>query len=335
MPESYDIVLSSPFPNYHFFAHKMRELCWQMNLSFFLVNDVWVNEFHRKLQAKEISVRVMLDLSANQTIDDDPYMSLAREVKRQRGHVIDDPDVTATSAHKGRFHQMLLDNQIPVPETIVVNRSELDNFRITDEMKARLGTPFVVKPAWGDSGVGVVDAQSEDALRWSAEQTPNSDSFLVQKRLQPKELGSHMGWFRLFHFCREVIPCWWDPATHEYQLVTPAQIRKYKLNPLRRIMRNIARVSRMRKFTSEVCLHEHGNFYAIDYVNADPDMNPRSFYPDGVPDEVVRHIVWLLFYEGMQLVKKGHGFFDDELVESESSLDWLAKRQREQAAMLR
>ena len=100
-------------------------------------------------------------------------------------------------------------------------------------------------------------------------------------------------------------------------------------------MRNIARVSRMRKFTSEVCLHEHGNFYAIDYVNADPDMNPRSFYPDGVPDEVVRHIVWLLFYEGMQLVKKGHGFFDDELVESESSLDWLAKRQREQAAMLR
>ena len=248
----------------------------------FLVNDVWVNEFHRKLQAKEISVRVMLDLTANQTIDDDPYMSLAREVKRQRGHVIDDPDVTATSAHKGRFHQMLLDNQIPVPETIVVNRSELDNFRITDEMKARLGTPFVVKPAWGDSGVGVVvDAQSEDALRWSAEQTPNSDSFLVQKRLQPKELGSHMGWFRLFHFCREVIPCWWDPATHEYQLVTPAQIRKYKLNPLRRIMRNIARVSRMRKFTSEVCLHEHGNFYAIDYVNADPDMNPSSFIPTG------------------------------------------------------
>ena len=37
MPESYDIVLSSPFPNYHFFAHKMGELCGQMNLGFFLV----------------------------------------------------------------------------------------------------------------------------------------------------------------------------------------------------------------------------------------------------------------------------------------------------------
>ena len=60
-------------------------------------------------------------------------------------------------------------------------------------------------------------------------------------------------------------------------------------------------------------------------------MNPRSFYPKGVPDEVVRPIVWLLFYEGMHLIKRGHGFFDDELVESESGLDWLEQRQREQS----
>ena len=333
MPESYDIVLSSPFPNYHFFAHKMRELCGQMNLSFFLVNDIWVNEFRRKLENREISVRVMLDLTANQTIEDDPYLLLAREVKRQRGHVIDDPDVTATSAHKGRFHQMLLDNRIPVPETVIVNRDEIKDFRLTDEIKEKIGSPFVVKPAWGDSGVGVVvDAESEDALWWCAEQTPNSDSFLIQKRLVPQKVGNHLGWFRMFHICREVIPCWWDPVTHEYQLVTPVQITTHKLAPLRRIMRDIARVSKMKKFTSEICLHEDGNFYAIDYVNADPDMNPRSFYPNGVPDEVVRHIVWLLFYEGMHLVKRGHGFFDDELVESESSLDWLEQRQREQRA---
>ena len=108
MPESYDIALSSPFPNYHFFAHKMKELCGQMNLSFFLVNDTWVNEFRRKLEDRGIAVRVLLDLTANQTIDDDPYLLLAKEVKRQRGHVIDDPDLTAYSAHKARFHQMLV-----------------------------------------------------------------------------------------------------------------------------------------------------------------------------------------------------------------------------------
>ena len=46
----------------------------------------------------------------------------------------------------------------------------------------------------------------------------------------------------------------------------------------------------------------------------------------------MRHIVWLLFYEGLHIVKRGHGFFDDDLVESESSLNWLERRRREQAA---
>lgn len=333
MPEEFDIVLSSPFPNYHFFANKMAELCGQMNLSFFLVNDTWVTEFREKLEKREIAVQVLLDLTANQTVADDPYLLLAKEVKRQHGQVIDDPDITAKAAHKGRFHEMLVYNDIPVPDTIIVPRRQLDTFRVTAEIREQMGTPFVVKPAWGDSGVGVVvDAEDEAALRWSAEQSPNSDAFLIQKRLTPAKLGDHLGWFRMFHICREVIPCWWDPSDHEYRLVTPAQIRNYKLAPLRRIMRDIARVAQMKKFTSEICLHEDGKFYAVDYVNADPDMNPRSFYPNGVPDEVVRHIVWLLFYEGLHIVKRGHGFFDDELEESEASLDWLEQRRREQAA---
>ena len=135
----------------------------------------------------------------------------------------------------------------------------------------------------------------------------------------------------MFHICREVIPCWWNPNSHEYQMVTPCEFKTYHLRPLRRIVRGIARASRMKTFTSEICLHQHGNFYAVDYVNDDPDMSLRSFYANGVPDEVVRHIVWLLFYEAMHAVKRGHGFFDDELAESEADHEWLKRRQREQA----
>ncbi len=334
MTAAYDIVLASPFPNYDFFAHRMRELCGQLNLTFFMADRVWVGDFLRKLQHREIEVRMLLDLSANQTDSEDLYFQLAREVKRQRGHVIDDPDLTATMAHKGKFHQILLDNHIPVPETVIVSRSDLDSFKVTDEIKAQVGVPFVVKPAWGDSGVGViVNGYSEADLRQSAEQAPNSDSFLIQQRLEPKELGDHLGWFRMFNICREVIPCWWNPLSHEYQLVTPAQERCYKLAPLKRIMRKIARVSKMKKFTSEICLHQDGQFYAVDYINADPDMNPKSFYPNGVPAEVVRHVVWLLIYEAMHIVKRGHGFFDDELAESEADADWLERRRLEQRAV--
>ena len=332
MPETYDIVLSTPFPNYDFFAHKLRELCGQMNLTYFLVNDTWVNEFHQKLAEKKIRVKVMLDLTANQRLDDDPYVLLAKEVKQQKGQVIDDPDITAESAHKGYLHEKLVEAKVSVPPTIIVGREEVDTFELTREQKSKVGVPFVVKPAWGDSGVGVeVNAYSEESLCWSAQQAPHSDAFLIQKRVDPLTLGNHLGWFRLFHIFREVIPCWWHPATHEYQMVTPRQMRQFKLGPLRKIMRGIAQVSQMKKFTSEICLHEDGQFYAVDYVNADPDMNPRSFYANGVPDEIVRHVAWLLFYEAMHIVKRGHGYFDEELSESEAEQDWVQRRQLEQA----
>jgi len=86
----YDIVLSSPFPNYDFFAHRMRELCGQLNLTCFVADKVWVNDFLQKLHQKEIAVRVLLDLSNNQTKEDDPYLLLAREAKRQKAYVIDE-----------------------------------------------------------------------------------------------------------------------------------------------------------------------------------------------------------------------------------------------------
>jgi hypothetical protein len=325
MPVYYDLVLSSPFPNYDFFAHRMRELCGQLNLTFFVADNVWVSDFMQKLQQKEIAVRVLLDLSNSQTNPEDPHLMLAKEAKQQGAYVIDDPDITSVVAHKAMFHQTMLENRILVPETIIVSHEELGNFKITDDIKARVGVPFVVKPAWGDCGRGViVEGSSQYDLLKSAEQVPDSSAFLVQRRLNPKWLGNHKGWFRIFHIISEVIPCWWNPSNGEYHLVTPAQRRYHRLDPLIRIMRDIARVSKMRFFTSEICLDEDGYFYVVDYVNADPDMNPRSYFTDGVPDEIVRHIVWLLVLEGMRVIMKKRGYFDTSL--DVSSMDSFEKK---------
>ncbi len=331
MPEKdYDFVLSSPFPNYDFFAHRMRELCGQLNHTFFRADEVWVTEFLQKLQEKDISVRVLLDLSNNQTNPEDPFLMLATEAKRQGAYVIDDPAITSVVAHKALFHQIMLENNILVPETVIVERKDLQDFKITDDIKARVGVPFVVKPAWGDSSLGVLmEGNSHYDLLKSAEEAPNSSAFLVQRRLNSKPLGSHNGWFRMFHIIDEVIPCWWNPSNGEYQMVTPAQLRYHRLAPLGRIMRDIARVSKMKFFTSEICLEEDGNFYVVDYVNADPDMNPRSYFADGVPDELVRHIVWMLVMDGRRVIMRKRGFFDSSLEASHTDR-WekqeLAKR---------
>ena len=216
-----------------------------------------------------------------------------------------------------------------MPETIVVQRDEIENFEVSDEVSWKVGTPFVVKPAWGDSGVGVVmGATSKEDLLRSANEAPASDAFLIQHQVIPRQLGRYWGWFRLYYICGEVIPCWWDPRSHEYHLVTPGQMRSYRLSPLRRIVRGIAQLSKMKKFSCEVCLDEDGKFYAVDYINADPDMNPRSYYDNGVPDEVVRHIVWLLFIDAMRVVKRRQGFFDEDLAGAE--VNWLEQRRLQQ-----
>jgi glutathione synthase/RimK-type ligase-like ATP-grasp enzyme len=330
VPESYDIVISSPFPNYDYFSHRMMELCGQMNLDFFFVNDVWIKEFTKKVKAGDVEVRVLLDLTANQPQDDDPYTILAKAVKQRGGYVMDDPEKTAEVAHKGKFHQILVERGVPVPETVVVERKKIGRFKITDEIKERVGVPFVVKPAWGDSGIGVVmNSRSEDDLKRSAKEAPNSDAFLIQQMVTPKQLGEHVGWFRMYYICGRVIPCWWNPHSHEYHLVTPGQQRRHKLAPLKRVMRGIAQASKMAKFSAEIVMLDDGKFVAVDYVNADPDMNPRSFYRNGVPDEVVRYIVWLLFHEGLRYVKKRQGFFDEDLFEAEGG--WLEQRKLQQS----
>jgi len=320
----YDVALSSA---QGYFPSRVRELSGQFDLSFFLVEPVWVEDFLRKLQEGVIQVRVLIDMAGDPYERDNPYSRLANEVKRSGGYIIDDPDRSAVTAHKGLFHKMLLDNQIPVPKTIIVSREELGSFRITDEMRATLGVPFVVKPGWGGGGIGVnVDGRWEEDLLRSAKEAPHSDSFLIQERLKPKRLEGHLGWFRVFHVMGEVIPCWWEPPANQYQLLTPLQRKIYKLGPLARIVRDIARVSKMELFTTEVCLTEDGRFLAVDYLNNDPDMSPKSFFPTGVPDEVIRHIAWLLVFRAMSIAKRGHGYFDEEL--EEKDLDWADRRQR-------
>jgi len=320
----YDVVLSSA---QGYFASRLRELSGQFDLTFFLVEPVWVEDFLKKLQQGDIGVRVLIDMAGDPYEPEDPYSRLANEVKRLGGYVMDDPARSAVTAHKGHFHRMLLDNQIPVPKTIIVSRKELGSFRITDEMRATVGVPFVVKPGWGSGGIGVsVEARWKKDLLQSAEKAPRSDSFLIQERLKPKRLEGHVGWFRVFHAVGEVIPCWWEPPANQYQLVTPLQRKMYKLNPLVRIVRDIARVAKMELFTTEVCLTEDDRFLAVDYLNNDPDMSPKSFFPTGVPDEVIRHIAWLLVYRAMSIAKRGHGYFDEELEEKDQ--DWADRRRQ-------
>ncbi|MBM3943507.1 MAG: hypothetical protein FJ316_11440 [SAR202 cluster bacterium] len=323
MVQYYDVALAAAEG---YFASRFREYCGQFNLPFFLVEPIWVSEFLRRIEEGEVGVKVLVDMASDAGEDGNPYFALAKAVKAAGGYVINDPDLGALAAHKGRFHPVLEQNGVPVPRSIIVPRDGLASFRVTNELKATLGVPFVVKPGWGGGAVGVnINSRSEQDLLQCAELAPNSDSFLVQERIQPRDLEGHRAWFRVFHILGEAIPCWWEPPANQYQLVTPLQQKVYRLGRLKKIVKDIARVSGVEFFTTEICYTTDRRFLAVDYLNTDCDMHPKSFFPTGVPDEVVRHISLLLTHRALAVCKRGHGYFDEEL--EEKDLDWGQRRQ--------
>jgi hypothetical protein len=324
IPIDYDVALAN---GHDYFSLRVQALCGQFDLSFFLIEPLWAAEFVGKLQTGELKVRVLIDMVSDAYQPGDIYFTLAQEVKKAGGYVIDDPDAGTIMGHKAKFHRMLVAHAIPVPETIIVERSDLDSFCLTDAVLAQVGVPFVVKPAWGYGRQGVIlEGCSEADLCQSAAMAPYSDAFLLQRKIVPTSLDGHVGWFRMFHVFGEVIPCWWHPTTGHYQLVTPLEERRFKLKPLTKIMRDIAHLSKINFFSSEIALTEDGRFFVIDYLNTECDMHAKSFWPSGVPDELARHVAWVLVDHAMAVAKRRRRPFDDELKRRDA--DWLERRRQ-------
>jgi hypothetical protein len=168
----------------------------------------------------------------------------------------------------------------------------------------------------------VLNACSERDLLKSAEESPNSDTFLVQRKLVPAALDGKPGWFRVFYVCGEIIPCWWHPTTGDYEMVSPLQRHRFGLVALERIVRKIAQLAGIEFFSTEIAFTAGGDFVAVDYLNDECDTHPKSYWPSGVPDELVRRVAWLMVQRAVSTLHKHP--FENELIERDQ--DWQHDR---------
>jgi hypothetical protein len=154
-----------------------------------------------------------------------------------------------------------------------------------------LPKPFVVKPAKGGGGFGVIlgATRPDDVMQTRARF--RNQRFLVQQRIEPQILNGRRAWFRVYNCCGHTIPCWWDDATHRYAVVTPTDGAFVNVGELMRIVRIIGEVSQLDFFSTEIALDKDGRYVVVDYVNDPCDMRPQSKHFDGVPDTVMRMIV--------------------------------------------
>ncbi len=217
------------------------------------------------------------------------FLPLLEIAKKQSVYRINPREIASWAEDKATLHLELISGGIQTPYTIIlapfVEQPLLPSLDLSP-----LGSPFVVKPAVGGGGEGVILQATTLEQVQRARLEHAEQKYLIQAHIWPRRLDARPAWFRIFYVDGNIHPCWWQPETHRYQPLTADEEQRFALTPLRLLTAKIASICRLDWFSTELALAEDGRFVAVDYVNDSIDLRPQSTAQDGVPDELMRAI---------------------------------------------
>lgn len=293
--KKYNFALSWNSGRKEKFIKWTKKECALRKLKFLLINDRNVARIIDSLEKGRVKIEFMLDNDADYDNSRDLYARLCYAVKDSGGYVVCDPDDARQAANKAVAHYDLVKANIPVPYTVVVRHWEPDDFKLTKDERSKLGKHFIIKPSSGFGEKGVIknaDGSIDEIAK--ARHFNRGDNFLLQKKVMPVMLGGKRAWFRTYFIFGEAIPCWWDNVTYKYSHVSLRDLHDFKLLPLVRITSEIARITNMDFFSTEIAITEKNKtrrFIVVDYVNDQPELCVRTEKQGGGPvPEVVRHV---------------------------------------------
>jgi hypothetical protein len=228
--------------------------------------------------------------------DEEPFAVLSAAMVASGARCLNPADAMQKAADKATMHLEFLSHGIAVPYTIIISPySRERQVELSLEQLARLGRPFIIKPAnTTGGGAGVITGAETLKDVIDSRKHHKDDKYLLQERVVPAELAGRRAWFRVFFVCGVIFPCWWDDFTHIYSELTEEEIGSYSLSPLVTITRDISAVCRLDFFSTEIAMTPAGRFVTVDYVNETCDMRLQSRYADGVPDRLALAISGLL-----------------------------------------
>jgi hypothetical protein len=274
-----------------YFIHCVQKLCAAERLNFFLIEPAWVEQFHAYLEQGKVWPRVLLNMHSEHHQPDDIYHRLVKLAAERGTQVIDPPDRALAAFDKSRLHPRLVEVGVPVPWTLIVPHDQAQDWRMTEEQRQELGSPFIIKPAMGYGRKGLVmDATSEADLQRSIAAWPD-DNYLLQRRVNPRRVNGEPLYFRTFHVLDAVYLTWWNCFTDQYRLVAPQEQEEFDLGQVEEVVERVAALTGMGFFSSEIAQDETGQLVVIDYVNDQCHLLSQTASPQlGVPDSLVGNI---------------------------------------------
>lgn len=274
-----------------FFIHQIQRLCAEARLNFFLIEPLWVEQFLQHLEHGRVWPRVLLNMHSEHHQPDDIFHRLVNLAAARNTQVIDPPDRARAAFDKARLHPQLLGTGVHVPWTLVVPRERPDDWKLSDEEREAIGSPFIIKPAMGYGRKGLVlDATSEADIDRSISAWTD-ENYLFQRRVIPQMRDGEPVYFRAYFVFGKVWISWWNCYNDRYRLLSDADRAELPVAGIEDILRRIAGLTGMNFFSSEIAQDEGGQLIAIDYVNDQCHLLSQSANPSlGVPDELVADI---------------------------------------------
>ncbi|MDD5504827.1 MAG: hypothetical protein PHV77_05945 [Candidatus Omnitrophica bacterium] len=295
-----------------YFAKALKKICREKKLIFLWVHDGVAKKILKKLYEHELRIDALIDTDATYNDPDDIYARVCYAVKDSGGIVINDPDNTQFAINKAVMYYKLLYLGFSTPYTIVIRKWHPKKVLLNREQKARLGAPFIIKPAQGYAQKGIIrQANSTPYCIAKARAFDPDDDFLLQKKVTPVSINGKRCWFRVFRIFDYILPCWWDDTLSRYEHMSEYEFKEYGLSALFDITSGLAKATGMVWFSTEIALlgPQGGKpeYTVIDYVNDQCDMTPISQIPSGIPDHVVDFTAAVLMKNVLELIKGRRG----------------------------
>jgi hypothetical protein len=283
--QTYDLCLPWYWEYDDDFVRFISDACAARSLTLWQITPVNVLEAITDLYSGKTTFRALLDRASDESL----YEPIRRFAKDNHLRRINPAELSHWSEDKATMHLELIQAGLQTPYTILI--APFVDQPILPEINLNLlGEKFVIKPAVGGGGEGVImNASTLDELQRARIQFPEQ-KYLAQAHVSPRILAGREAWFRVFYAGGDCWPCWWNPSTHVYAVLTSDEEKQFELAPVRRVTERIAQVCRLDWFSTEIALTDDGKFVVVDYVNDEIDTRIQSKALDGVPDHIMKSV---------------------------------------------
>lgn len=259
------------------------------NLRFEHITSYDIEPFIFALQTGKVRFSTLLDRAID---TNDAFAPVQTWAIQAQAAIINPYSESLRTLNKSEMHYALMKVGVHVPFTVML--PSIEKMRWIDEalMKDvfKLPLPFVLKPAHGGGGEGVIKNVTSHHHVHDGRKPCYWDSYLAQERIYPKYLYGWRCWFRVYWNFGEVEIAWWDDTTLIYRPFSEKDKAHVRFDEITSMMTRIAQVANLHFFSTEIALTRDNKLVAVDYINDQIDLRLKSKHYDGVPDEIVRRI---------------------------------------------